>query len=163
MKKLLIACLAILSVAPLIAAPYVAFADHNNINSNVFVPTILAGPLTVCVGAQNVNTGGSNFPVCNNLCDLVAQVANVIYFFIAAVIWVIAPVLITVGGIMIMLHGASPEMVGRGKKTITGAVIGIVIVLCAWLIVFVFVGAMGNLGHYVGGFGGSNGQAACTP
>jgi hypothetical protein len=62
---------------------------------------------------------------------------------------------------MIMLGGASPEMVGRGKKTITGAVWGIVIVLCAWLIVFTFVSAFGGLSKYVGGFGGNNGQIEC--
>ena len=143
-----------------IAAPYLAFADHNPIKTNVFDPTILGGPLLVCVGADGL--GGTAIPKnCENLCDLVAQIANVLYFMIGVVIWIIVPILVAIGGIMIMIGGANPEMVGRGKKTITGAVIGLVIILCAWLIVFTFVSAFGNLGKYVGGFGGSSGQAAC--
>lgn len=154
-------------ILALVAMPYFVFANHNNINSNVFVPTILGGPLIVCTGYPSGGTAnnlteaaGNSFPTCNNLCDLVAQIANVIYFAIAVVIWVITPILIAVGGIMIMLAGASPEMIGRGKKTITGAVWGVVIVLLAWLLVFTFVSAFGNLSKYIGGFPG--GPAACS-
>ena len=140
-----------------IAMPSIAFADPNAINSSVFIPTILAGPLTVCIGMS-----GGTLPACSNLCDLVAQIANIIYYMIAVVIWIVVPILVAVGGIMIMLGGANPGMIETGKKTITGAVWGLVIVLCAWLIVFTFVGAFGNLGKYIGGFGGTSGQAACS-
>jgi uncharacterized membrane protein YgcG len=148
--------------------PSAAFAASNPIKSNVLDPLsslfALKGPLTVCVGAPSGNASSttSSMPICNNLCDLVAQIANVIYFTIAVVIWIIAPILVAVGGVMIMLGGANPGMIETGKKTITGAVWGIVIVLCAWLIVYTFVNAFGGLGKYVGGFGGANGQAACT-
>src|ERR1700722_6279802 len=140
----------------LISMPYVAFADHNPIKSNVFDPTILQGPLVICTGVPT--TGGPIQKTCNNLCDLVAEIANVIYFVIAVVIWIIMPILVCVGGIMIMLAGSNPEMIGRAKKTISGAIWGVVIVLCAWLIVYTFIAAFGNLGQYVGGFG----QAACA-
>jgi hypothetical protein len=162
MKKTAIAAIAF--IVALTAAPVVAFADHYPISSNVFNPLILNGPLLLCSGAGGGDTGGGavDYPACSNLCDLVAQIANVIYYAIAVVIWIITPILVAVGGIMIMLGGANPEMVGRGKKTITGAVWGIAIVLLAWLIIFTFVGAMGNLSKYVGGFGGSNGKAACS-
>lgn len=149
--------LALAALAP-IAAPYVALAATAplNLQTNVFKPTILAGPLTLCVGSSAANTsGGANLPTCNNLCDLVAQIAQIIYYMIAVVIWVVTPILVTVGGLMILLGGASPEMVGRGKKTITGAVWGVVIVLVAWVIVYTFISAFGNLGKFVGGFGGS--------
>lgn len=140
--------------------PSLSFADHNSVNSNVFVPSILDGPLVVCTG-----TGGGGFKACSNLCDLIAQIANVIYFMIAVVLWIIAPILLAVGGIMIMLAGTSPEMISRGKKTITGAIWGIVIVLCAWLLVFSVVHAFGNLGKYIGGFTGSGSSdlLSCTP
>ena len=143
-------------IAATLALPYVTFADHNPINSNVFIPTILKGPLVICTGVPT--TGGPIQKTCNNLCDLVAQIANVIYFMIAVVIWIIMPILVVIGGIMIMLSGANPEMLGRAKKTITGAVWGAVIVLAAWLIVYTFIAAFGGLGQYIGGFG----QAACT-
>lgn len=137
------------------AAPFIAFADHAPINSQVFFPTILNGPLLVCVGSTNNNNGtGSTLPPCNNLCDLVAQIANIIYFIIGVVIWIITPILIAVAGIMYMLGGPNPEMVGRAKKTITGAVWGVVIVLCAWLLVSTFVTFLNIKG--IGGFGTPN-------
>ena len=160
-EKLFIIGLAVVALLPLLA-PTAAFAAANAVKSNVFNPTILAGPLTVCVGAPSANTGNATFPICNNLCDLIAQVANIIYYAIAVVIWIITPILVAVGGIMIMLSGANPGMIETGKKTITGTVWGVVIVLCAWLIVFTFVSAFGGLSKYVGGFGGNGGQAACS-
>lgn len=158
-KKWMVAIFAIMLVAPFIIGPSMARATSNPVNNDVFDPTILGGPLLVCAGSSVGNS--AKLPLCSNLCDLVGQIANVIYFFIAVVIWIIAPILIMVGGIMIMLHGASPEMVSRGKKTITGAIWGIVIVLCAWLIVFVFIGALGHLKQDVGGFGGNGGTIEC--
>jgi Type IV secretion system pilin len=162
-RKLFTIGLAILSLvavlAPL-ALPSAVFAASNPPKTNVFDPTILGGPLILCVGSPAVNTSGNNLPVCSNLCDLVAQIANIIYYAIAVVIWIITPILIAVGGIMIMLGGANPEMVGRGKKTITGAVWGVVIVLIAWLIVFTFISAFGKFGSYVGFFPG--GQSSCS-
>jgi hypothetical protein len=107
------------------------------------------GPILVCNGA---NAGTSNnLPTCNNICDLVAQVANVIYFAIAVVIWIVTPVLIAYSGIRFMIAGANAEMIGSAKKTITAIVIGIAIMLCAWLIVSIFVSVIGIAG--VGGFG----------
>jgi hypothetical protein len=73
---------------------------------------------------------------------------------IAVILWIITPVLVVVGGLMVMLAGASSEMVGRGKKTITGAVWAIVIVLCSWVIIATFVKVIGISG--IGGFGTSN-------
>ena len=153
-----------LMLLAIILAPSFASADIAPLKTNVIDPLspffALKGPLTLCVGSASANTA-DNLPVCNNLCDLIAQIAQIIYFVIALVIWAIAPVLITVGGVMIMLGGASSELIGRGKKTITGAIWGIVIVLCAWVIVYTFVNAFGKLDQYVGGFGGNGGQVEC--
>jgi hypothetical protein len=145
----------------LFSAPFFAFAAHNALKTNVFDPTTLDGPILICVGSPTVAGGGITNP-CQNLCDLVAQAANMIYYAIAVVLWIITPIMVTVGGLFIMLGGANPEMIGRGKKMITNTVWSVVIVLCAWLIVFAFVNAFGNLGKFVGGFGGANGQAACS-
>jgi hypothetical protein len=136
-----------LMVMALMILPLVASANNTGVFSDVFDPVILQGPLVVCSGSPG---GGKIGSVCNNICDLVDQIANVVYFFIAVVIWIIAPILVAVGGLMIMFYGASPEMVSRGKKTITGAIWSIVIVLCAWLIVYTVVTFFNIQG--VGGF-----------
>lgn len=145
-----LAAIALVTIFIPVAVPSVVFAAHNSINSQVFNPTVLAGPLLVCTGVSS--NGGPIGNTCQNLCDLVAQVAQVIYYMIAVVIWIVTPILVAVGGIMIMIGGASPEMVGRGKKTITGAVWGIAIVLCAWLLVKTLVSPITGLG--ISGIGG---------
>jgi hypothetical protein len=151
-------------LAALIILPNFAFANTTGLKANVLIPTAddfaLKGPLLVCTGVPNTNSNnGAPNATCQNVCDLITQIANIIYFLIAVVLWIVTPILVATGGLMIMLGGASPEMVGRGKKTITGAVWGVVIILCSWLIVFTFIKAFGGLSKYVGGFGG---QAACV-
>lgn len=149
-------------ILTLVLLPCTVFAAANPIKSNVFNPTILAGPLVLCTGTGSPATtiGGvavPAIPACSNLCDVVAQIAQVIYYAIAVVIWIITPILVAGGGIMIMLGGASPEMVGRGKKTITGAVWGVGIVLCAWLIVKTFISPVTGIGiSGIGGFSSSS-------
>jgi hypothetical protein len=57
---------------------------------------------------------------------------------------------------MIMLAGANPGMLESGKKTLTATVIGLAIVLCAYLIVNTTITVLGIAG--IGGFGNN----ACT-
>ena len=144
----------------ILASPCFALADSRSPNSNVWNPSILNGPLVVCTGTLTPaitlpdGTVTPYIPPCNSLCDLIAQIANVIYFMIAIILWIVAPVLVTVGGIMIMLAGANPGLIETGKKTVTGVVWGVVIVLCAWLIVKTVVTNFGISG--VGGFSTSS-------
>src|ERR1700733_13887411 len=97
-KKLLNLGFALIALAAIIipiAMPSVVFAATSAIKTNVFDPTILAGPLIVCVGTPSQTT--QLLPVCQNLCDLVAQIAQIIYYAIAVVLWIVAPILIAVG------------------------------------------------------------------
>jgi hypothetical protein len=72
-------------------------------------------------------------------------------------IFIIAPISFLAGAIMIMVSGANPGMLENGKKVLTGAVIGLVIVLCSYLIVATFLKVF-NVTD-IGGFGG----ATCSP
>lgn len=132
----------ILLLVASIAAPYITFAAHSSIQENVFNISILQGPLLLCVGSPSPSGTGTT-PTCANLCDFIAEVAQIIYFGIAVVIWIVTPILIAFSGIYYMLAGANSEMIGRAKKTITGTVWGIAIVLCAWIIVSIFISAIG--------------------
>ena len=93
----------------MIALPYVVLAKTAPINSNVWNPTILSGPLLICTGVPA--NGGPITNTCNNLCDLVAQIAQVIYFAIAVVIWIVTPITITIAGIRLMMS----DMVGVNR------------------------------------------------
>ena len=68
-----------------------------------------------------------------NLCDLLELAKNVINWLVS-ISSVLAVGFIIWGSIVIMTAGASPERANEGKKIITTAVIGLVIVLASWLI-----------------------------
>ncbi len=65
-------------------------------------------------------------------------------------IWIVSPIMIAWAGIMFMLARGSPEKTGGARKMITGVVIGILIVISAYLIISVFVSTIGIAG--IGGF-----------
>ena len=110
-------------------------------------PKDLGDQLLVCTGTVS----SSRLYNCGDLCDLIYQVVWIVYLAIVWVVWAIAPISFIAGGIMYMLAGANPGMEGNAKKVLTGAVIGVVIVLCAYIIVntivtFFHIGGVGGFG-----------------
>lgn len=151
-KKNAATLLFILIVGSSVALPLVASAyTAPNLWGN---PPGFWGPLVSCTGNY---LSGSGATPCTNLCDLINTFVNIVYFLISIALFIIAPLSFAVGGIMIMFAGANPGMLESGKKVLTGAVIGVVIVLCSYLIVATVLKVL-NITS-VGGFGG----AACTP
>ena len=75
----------------------------------------------------------SNIAKCNFTAFL-ELIKNVIET-IMKLVFIIAPLLIVYGGIVILTSGGSTERISNGKKIITGAIIGIVIALSSFLII----------------------------
>lgn len=169
MKNIGAKILLVLIVSSLAVLPVVSFAAQSG-SSNVSYaspslwPTGFWGPIVWCVGSTNPSanpsvsptpgTAGKTPPTCNNLCDLIGVFINVVYLLLSIAIFVIAPISVVAGGVMLMMAGANPEMLGRGKKVLTGAVIGLVIVLCSYLIVNTVLWALSITS--VGGFNGNS-------
>jgi hypothetical protein len=127
---------------------------------NVLSPTSIKGPLVTCTGSFFASTNdNTNLGTCQDLCDLVLTIVTDIYVGIAFVIWIILPISFVAGGIMYMLGGANPSLLTTAKSTLKGAVIGAIIVLCAYLLVATFVKFM-NISN-IGGFS-SNASSVCT-
>src|SRR5579864_179333 len=125
--------------------PY-SIAHAAIVRSDVWNPSTLSGPLVICWGGPTLGFDGNQQPIpnpdaCHNLCDLMSQDINVIYYEIEFTIWVIAPVSFAAGGIMYMLAGANPNLESTAKSVLKGAVWGVVIVLCSYIIVATVVGA----------------------
>lgn len=95
-------------------------------------------------GLLYCSSGGCTFD------DLIQTVLNVVSFGITLALFVAAPILFGWGGIMILISGASPDKQSEGKKIITGTVIGILIVLTAYLMIKTLVGLLGitNIGGF---------------
>jgi hypothetical protein len=126
--------IAILSLAALVAVPLVAAAAAQNATG---IPYWAPGGLISCTG--NYLDQNNSHP-CQSVCDLIQTFANIIYFLITICLFVLAPIFFGIGGIMLMVSGANPEMRSRGRSVLTGTVIGVGIILCAYLIVFTFLG-----------------------
>jgi hypothetical protein len=111
----------------------------NTIN-NVFVKKVWADSTEI--GGQDINV---NFPIFKNwtsIEDLFTHVDSLIQFLVlfSAVVCV---AMIIVGGYTMITSTGDPEKVERGQKTLTGAVIGLIICFVAWLIVVFVLNVIG--------------------
>ncbi|MBI4085780.1 MAG: hypothetical protein HY433_00870 [Candidatus Liptonbacteria bacterium] len=95
------------------------------------------GGLVSCTGGTTGGTA-SNLPTCTSLCDLFKTGQNIIYFMMTLAVLAIAPIMIVIGGIMMLVSAGSETQVSSGRKMVTGAVIGIAIALGAFIIVNTF-------------------------
>lgn len=91
---------------------------------------------------------------CTSLNDLVQTLLNALSLGISIALFIVAPLSIVVGGIMLMLAGPNPEMIGKSKRILLGTVVGIAIILCSYLILST-VFSIFHITQYFGGFGSS--------
>jgi len=94
---------------------------------------ILDGPIVPCETEKNSEA-------CT-LCHIFEMGKNIIDF-IVELLFIIAPVFILAGGIMILTAGAKPDQVGVGKKIITSAIVGVLIALLAWTVLSMIFNAL---------------------
>ena len=121
-------------------------------------PTGFWGPLISCTGDYAGVGPSSGVSPCTSLCDLINTIENVIYFGLSIAVFIITPILIAWGGAMYMFSRGKPEGISSAKKILTGALIGLLIALCAWLIVNTVITAFLGSNTYIGGFS----SASCT-
>lgn len=142
-----------LIVGSSVALPLAAYAANTTWTMPSLWPTgyWATNGLVSCTGNYLASNTGAQ---CASLCDLIDTFINVLYFGMTLAIFVIAPIMFVVGGIMLLLAGARPEMLTAGKKALTATVIGLVIVLCSYLIVSTVISVLNITG--VGGFGNSS-------
>lgn len=108
--------------------------------------------LVTCSGVKF--EGGKGLEQCTSFCDLLATAKNVLEFVVTLSLFAIAPIFIVIGGFMVAMGGANPKMHSKGVAYIKSVVIGIIIILVAFVLVNTFIKAL-NLGGKVGGFGES--------
>ena len=107
------------------------------------------GPILSCTGNYNQvvpETGPLEGITCDSFCDLLKTGQNVVDLAITLVIFVGAPVMITFGGIMLLIAGSSgaEEKRKMAKDIIVSAVIGVAITLGAYLILTTFLWIFGR-------------------
>ncbi len=110
------------------------------------------GPILSCTGSELVNTGRTDQELkqCKSFCDLLKTGQNAVYFGMTLVLFLAVPVLLVVGGIMIIFAGANPGLFTQGKKIITGTVVGLMLTLGSFIIVNTLLWAVGAKSEKVG-------------
>lgn len=73
---------------------------------------------------------------------LLTQIAN----FFVGFVGVIAIIMLIVGGYYMLASGGNEEMVTKGKKAVTYAVIGIIVIVLAYAIVYTITSGLSDLG-----------------
>ncbi len=91
---------------------------------------------------------------CTSVCDIIQTLVNIVYFCITLVLYVFTPIFFALGGIMYLISGASPGQRDSAKKILTGTLIGLLIVLFAFVAVKLFVEFF-SLSSFIPGFGSS--------
>lgn len=111
-------------------------------------------PIVPCAGFYKVSDDpvidftplGGGIESCVNLCQLLTFVQRIIYFGMSLAVFVLAPIFISWGGVMIMIARGTPSGLERGKKILFSAIIGLLLALGAFLIVNTFFWALSLAG-----------------
>lgn len=116
----------------------------------IFFLLVLLLPL-ITKAAGLVPCGGEDEDPCT-VCDLLILFQNVLKFALV-IVFLIVIVFIVYGGFRWIFSGGNEANIKAGMKIITNAIIGLMIVLCAWLIVntvFWLIGQAGGKEEYTG-------------
>ncbi|MBI2639473.1 MAG: hypothetical protein HYW90_01105 [Candidatus Sungbacteria bacterium] len=127
------------------------FLSHSNyiLLASALVVVLFALP-SIVLAQGLVHCGGTNpdgtiQPACT-ICDLAVLGIRITKFLITNIAIPLAGLMIVVGGLMIMFGAASESRVTAGKKILTNAIIGVVIVFISWLLVSTIIKVLtGNL------------------
>lgn len=110
--------------------------NTNKITQKLIIFFLLIGfycfPLFV-QAAGLVPCGGPSEPECN-ICHLLQLAQNVVYFAIE-IAFLIIVILIVYGGFLWIFSAGKEENIRTGQKTIYNAIMGLIIILAAWVIV----------------------------
>lgn len=102
-----------------------------------------------CTGNYISAQAGGDVP-CTSLVQLIQTILNIIALMMSISIFIVMPVLFVWGAVLLMMGGANPEMLSKGKKILLGTVIGLAIILGAYLIISELVAVLKISG--LGGF-----------
>ncbi len=89
--------------------------------------------------SQTTLPNGTQIPPCESLCDIFEALQRILYFALTILMYVLVPVMVFIGGFLMLISGGNPSQRATGTKTITSAVIGLAIAFGAFLIVNTFL------------------------
>ena len=85
---------------------------------------------------------------CTSLCDLIHTLIHLISLGESIALYAAAPILFAWGGILILISAGNPGRISEGKKILTGTLIGVLIILSAYLIVRTLIVTL-DIGRFI--------------
>lgn len=82
------------------------------------------------------------------IADFFTMLNNIYSFIVFAVATPLAILMLTIGGVMIMVSAGDPKWLQTGKNILWVTTIGLVLVFCSWLVVNFILGALGYQGAW---------------
>lgn len=113
----------IILIGLFLAAPQLAFAAGLNISGNPFTIGISTGRFSGLFGTGLASS--------TNLMDLIVGIIYLLLFFAGT----IAVLFVVIGGFWYLTSGGNEETAEKGRKTVTNAIIGIIIVVMSYAII----------------------------
>lgn len=89
--------------------------------------------LVICGAKQDNATSYDETRECTP-CLLLEQAKVILDFIVIKLVPILAGLLFLAGGFMILIGGATPETIGKGREMIKLTVIGVVVVYASWII-----------------------------
>ena len=102
--------------------------------------TLAAGPVWKC-NWHLVPCGTADTPPCE-FCHIFVLLSNILNFILFCITPLVAALMIIIAGVWFLATGGSPEFYSQAKSVLTAAVIGLVIVLAAWVFLNEFLVAL---------------------
>lgn len=97
-------------------------------------------------GSTNIREYGKTLTCRCELYHIFFLVMNVYKFVVTIIAVPLAGLLVLIGGALIILGGGYPKLLDTGKRILWGAVWGIILIFSSWLIINVFLLALGYNG-----------------
>jgi len=96
-----------------------------------------------CEKERDGYSGGEVQVLHCQFCHFFVMIDGIVDFLLIKIVPILSVGMLIVGGLMFYLGGAKPELVTRGKRILTGVVVGLVLIYGAYLIVGTFLTVLG--------------------
>src|SRR3989344_1456643 len=122
---------------------------------NLFILLLVLAP--VLVNAQIILVpcgnapGPTTFPCTTNPCtinDFFALLNSIFNFIVYWIATPLAILMMTIGGIMLVISAGNPGLVSKGREILRWSAIGLVLVFCSWVIINFILVTLGYQGAW---------------
>lgn len=124
------------------ALSFLAVALPADANHTCNTPTTM--PENGLIACYPQTEAPNNHPCGCTVCHVFATLHRIVQFLTFQIALPLAVLLFVVAGFMLLISGANPQLRESGKKMLTTAVIGLLIVLLSWVIINTIINVLGG-------------------